>query len=46
LAVQLGDIVNVGNIQQMTMQLKNVFNYIPINQLIGNYHHFIFKLKI
>jgi hypothetical protein len=24
------DIVDVGNIQQMTTQLKNAFNYIPI----------------
>jgi hypothetical protein len=37
--VQLGDIVNVGNIRQMTMQLKNAF------KLISNYRNFILKLK-
>jgi hypothetical protein len=28
--VQLGDVIDVGNIQQMTTQLKNALKYIAI----------------
>jgi hypothetical protein len=48
LGVQLGDIVDVGDIQQMTTQLKIVstlFQYSRHVDLICNFHDFIKKIK-
>jgi hypothetical protein len=46
--VQLGDIVDAGNIQQMTTQLKmisTIYQYNKRINLIGNFHNFILKFK-